>query len=80
LIEAMAFGLPIVTTRWRSLPEMLPANYPGIISVQSSGETAAVLLDLIKRESGENLREYFLNHFTIKKHLAGLAEAIRSVN
>ena len=29
LIEAMAFGLPIITnTRWRSLPEMLPPDYP----------------------------------------------------
>jgi glycosyltransferase involved in cell wall biosynthesis len=79
LIEAMAFGLPIVTTRWRSLPEMLPANYIGIISVQSPDEVAAALLDLLMRETGENLRENFLNHFTIERHLAGLAEALRSV-
>ena len=35
LIEAMAFGLPIVTTRWRSLPEMLPPDYPGLVSAAS---------------------------------------------
>jgi glycosyltransferase involved in cell wall biosynthesis len=79
LIEAMAFGLPIVTTRWRSLPEMLPANYPGIISVQSPDEVATALLDLLGRETGENLRENFLNHFTIERHLAGVAEAIHGV-
>ena len=27
LIEAMAFGLPILTTRWRSIPELFPPDY-----------------------------------------------------
>jgi glycosyltransferase involved in cell wall biosynthesis len=79
LIEAMAFGLPIVTTRWRSLPEMLPVNYLGVISVQSPDEISRALLGLLSRETGENLRENYLNHFTIERHLTGLAEAIRSV-
>jgi glycosyltransferase involved in cell wall biosynthesis len=79
LIEAMAFGLSIVTTRWRSLPEMLPANYSGIIGGQSPEETATALLDLLALDTGENLRENFLNRFTIERHLAGLAEAIHSV-
>jgi glycosyltransferase involved in cell wall biosynthesis len=79
LIEAMAFGLPIVTTRWRSLPEMLPANYPGVISVQSPDEVTAALLDLLAREAGENLRENFLNRFTIERHLNGLAEAVHGL-
>jgi glycosyltransferase involved in cell wall biosynthesis len=79
LIEAMAFGLPIVTTRWRSLPEMLPANYPGIISGQSPDEIAVALLNLLTLEIGSNLRHNFLNRFTLERHLTGLAEAIRSV-
>jgi glycosyltransferase involved in cell wall biosynthesis len=79
LIEAMAFGLPIVTTRWRSLPEMLPQNYPGIISIESPDEIAAALLDLPARGTGENLRDNFLNHYAIERHLTDLAEAIRSM-
>ena len=39
----MAFGLPIVTTRWRSLPEMLPPNYPGLVDSQSPEQIAAAL-------------------------------------
>ena len=46
LIEAMAFGLPIVTTRWRSLPEMLPLNYPGLVDSQSPEQIAAALIRL----------------------------------
>jgi glycosyltransferase involved in cell wall biosynthesis len=80
LIEAMAFGLPIVTTRWRSLPEMLPPNYPGLVSVtQSPDEIAAALLKLAAEETGENLRENFLTRFTVEQHLSKLAEAIGSV-
>jgi glycosyltransferase involved in cell wall biosynthesis len=79
LIEAMAFGLPIVTTRWRSLPEMLPANSPGLVANQSPDEIAAALLAVLMRETGENLRKNFLSQFTLEHHLADLAEAIGSV-
>jgi glycosyltransferase involved in cell wall biosynthesis len=79
LIEAMAFGLPIVTTRWRSLPEMLPENYPGLVATQSPDEIAGALLTLARQETGEQLRENFLAQFTLKLHLAKLGEAIRSV-
>jgi len=57
LIEAMAFGLPIVTTRWRSLPEMLPPNYPGLVDSQSPEQIAAALLRLMNERSGETARE-----------------------
>ena len=79
LIEAMAFGLPVVTTRWRSLPEMLPANYSGLVANQSPDEIAAALLAVLRRETGENLRENFLGRFTLEHHLADLAQAIGSL-
>ncbi|MGH7952813.1 MAG: glycosyltransferase family 4 protein [Limisphaerales bacterium] len=79
LIEAMAFGLPTVTTRWRSLPEMLPPDYPGLVSTQSPDEVADALIKLAARETGETLREHFLKHFSIEAFLEKLASAIRSV-
>lgn len=78
LIEAMAFGLPIVTTQWRSLPEMFPPNYPGLVRGQSAQEIADALFNLTTQKTGEQLRENFLKHFTLERHLASLAEAIRS--
>jgi len=47
LIEALAFGLPIVTTRWRSIPEMLPPNYPGLVDPKSPGQIAEALQRLV---------------------------------
>jgi len=79
LIEAMAFGLPIVTTRWRSLPEMLPADYPGLVDSQAIEPIACALLELAASESGERLRRLYLDRFTLERHLTSLANAIHSV-
>ena len=79
LIEAMAFGLPIVTTRWRSLPEMLPPDYPGLVADQKPEPLADALLALMAREDGRQLREHYLRRFTLEQHLTDLAAAIRSV-
>jgi glycosyltransferase involved in cell wall biosynthesis len=79
LIEAMAYGLPIITTRWRSLPEMLPLDYPGLVKDQNSGEIAAALIKILPIESGERLRQTFLGRFALEKHLASLAAALRTM-
>lgn len=79
LIEAMAFGLPVVTTRWRSLPETLPADYAGLVPIRAPDQIAAALLTLATEETGETLRRLFLQTFTIERHLSALAEAIVSV-
>jgi glycosyltransferase involved in cell wall biosynthesis len=75
LIEAMAFGLPILTTRWRSLPELFPDKYPGLVNVRSPEQVADGLLALMDSETGEGFREIFLRTYTLERHLAGLAEA-----
>jgi glycosyltransferase involved in cell wall biosynthesis len=79
LVEAMAFGLPIVTTRWRSIPEMLPPDYPGLVPDQSPEPIADALLTMMMWEGGEKLREYYLGRFTLERYLRNLAGAIRSV-
>jgi len=79
LIEAMAFGLPILTTRWRSIPELFPPDYPGLVDVRCPQQVASKLLSLPLQESGEGFRILFQEQFTLSKHLAGLADALHSV-
>ncbi len=79
LIEAMAFGLPIITTRWRSLPEMLPPDYPGLVADQDPDALARAILKLLAAKSGEQAREHFTTHFTLSGHIAALAAALLSV-
>ena len=79
LIEAMAYGLPIVTTRWRSIPEMLPENYPGLVDPKSPEQIADALRRMAANDCTGMLRELFLSRFTLEQHLTGMAAAIRSV-
>ena len=75
LIEAMAFGLPILTTRWRSLPELFPPGYAGLVKVRSPEQVAEVLLGLATSESGEGFRDIFLRTYKLETHLSRLADA-----
>jgi glycosyltransferase involved in cell wall biosynthesis len=79
LIEAMAFGLPILTTRWRSLPELFPADYAGLVDVRSPEQIANVMPALMTGEAGDGFREIFVKEYTIERHLSGLAEAFKQL-
>jgi glycosyltransferase involved in cell wall biosynthesis len=79
LLEAMAFGLPLVTTRWRSLPEMLPPDHPGLVASQDPEEIALAILRMLAEKSGEDVRKHFCEHFTLERHLTSLAAAIRGM-
>ena len=79
LIEALAFGLPILTTRWRSIPELFPAHYPGLVGVRSPEQVARGISLLMTTESGEGFRQSFLDNFTLERHLSSLAAALKQV-
>jgi glycosyltransferase involved in cell wall biosynthesis len=75
LLEAMAAGLPVVTTNWRNIPEMFPRNYIGIVEVRQPAQVANSLLRVLERDVSAELRANFLARFTIEQHLRGLAAA-----
>jgi glycosyltransferase involved in cell wall biosynthesis len=79
LMEAFAFGLPVVTTRWRAIPEMFPENYPGFVDLKTPAQIAEKLRLLCITDLSGPLRAIFLRRFTLEKHLAAMAEAMHSV-
>lgn len=78
LIEAMAHGLPVLTTRWRSLPELFPADYPGLVEVRSTEQIARALLRLIS-EDGQTLRTAYTKYFNLDSYLSGMAAAFHQI-
>lgn len=77
LLEAMAYDLPVVATRWRAIPDTLP---PEAILVEpgDADALATALLELRKSPPAAGVfRRHFLTHFTADRHLAGLAHALR---
>jgi glycosyltransferase involved in cell wall biosynthesis len=79
VIEAMACGMAVVASAWRTIPELLTINYPGLVPPRAPDRIAQAILELIPRPPAEELRQHFLAHFTVDEHLRRLAAAIRDV-
>ena len=78
LIEAMAWGLPVVTTRWRAIPEMFPAGQPGLVEPQSPDQVAGALIEVVKNVDPTIFRRNFEARFRIEAHLDRLSEVLLS--
>ncbi len=79
LVEAMAFGLSIVASRWRSIPEVMPKNYPGLVEPRNHRQIADALLRMMAMDFDIGLRKHFLENFTIERHLENLSAFIHSI-
>lgn len=79
LVEAMAWGLPIVTTRWRAIPEILPTGYPGIVEPRNVNAIAAALLRVVEQHVSPELRLRFLSRFSINRHLESMTSAFKTM-
>lgn len=80
LIEALAHDVTIVTTRWRAIPAMLPAEHVWFTEPGQPAKLADTLRDA--RDAGPaqgSLRQHFLRHFTRERHLAALTSALLSL-
>ena len=78
LIEAMAFGLPILTTHWRSLPELLPPGYECLVDICSPEQIANALIAGLTMDTAASFREIFLRQFTLEQYLTELAQAFHN--
>jgi glycosyltransferase involved in cell wall biosynthesis len=79
LVEAMAFGMPIVTTRWRSIPELLPPDYPGLVEIKAPEQIGRALVEVALRDDAADFRARYLRDFTVEAFLSRLAEAFHMV-
>ncbi|MEI8234537.1 MAG: glycosyltransferase family 4 protein [Verrucomicrobiota bacterium] len=79
LVEAAAYGLPSVATRWRAIPEIQPPDYPGFVEPKAPAQIADALERLAVADLAEPLRARFLTHFSIANHLKRLTEAFLGV-
>jgi glycosyltransferase involved in cell wall biosynthesis len=80
LLEAMACGLVIVTTRWRAIPELLPPEHPGFVSPSSPEEVAAALIRVATHDDAALLRAHFLASFSLEQHRACLEKALLNLD
>jgi len=79
IIEAMAFGLPVIATRWRGIPAMLPANYPGFVPQQAPQDIAAMMKQLFTLDLTAMLRDRFTECFTGACYVRHMRNALQGV-
>jgi glycosyltransferase involved in cell wall biosynthesis len=77
LIEAMAHGLVPVSTRWRGIPEMLPASYPGLVPVRDPAAAARALGIVARTQDHRVMRARYLGHYSLEAHLSAMSRALR---
>ena len=78
IVEAMAFGLPIVATRWRGIPEMLPAGSV-TVPVRDPAALAAALIASVTADTANQLRTRFLEVFSLDAFLRRIREEFELV-
>jgi len=76
LLEAMAFNLPIVTTRWRSIPELMPEGYPGLVEPKDPQAISDALETILRAENPPQLRFRFLSRFTEAHYIRNMQDAL----
>jgi glycosyltransferase involved in cell wall biosynthesis len=79
LIEAMACGQTIITTRWRGIPEILPPDYPGFVLPQSPETVAEALIRALTQDAAAQLRHEFVTRFTEARYLQSLREVLSGI-
>jgi glycosyltransferase involved in cell wall biosynthesis len=84
ILEAMQFRLPVVTTRWRALPELVEEGEAGfLVPPHDPGALAARLEHLanhpeVRHRLGQAGREAYLRRFTLRRHLEAMEAVFTS--
>jgi len=86
LIEAMSFQLPIVTTNWRGIPDIVGSSGGAFIVEPKQPERVAAGLSSLLKDSelrasmGRKNRAWFCDHGTIELHRERIELALLSIS
>ncbi len=79
VVEAMACGLPVVATRWRAIPELLPRGVAFLVEPKSPAGLADAFESVLREPPDvQSLRRAYLARFTVEFHVATAAAALKS--
>lgn len=85
LLEAMLHSLPIISTNWRAIPDIITDGEEGFLVPINSPIDIAKKIELLsndkdlREQMGKKGREKFLKEYTIEKHLARMEQAFKEV-
>jgi glycosyltransferase involved in cell wall biosynthesis len=77
LLEAMAFGMSIIVTNWRGMPEFVPAGYEGLVPPKSPAQIAETVIKFLTQDYDPRLRARFLENYTEDQFAAKIKAALK---
>lgn len=78
--EALAYDLPVITTRWRAVHENLPGSHVHFVPPDDPAAIAAALEEVRTAPPPHgSQRAHFLAHYTVAPHLRALEHALRAL-
>ena len=78
VIEALAHGLPVIATRWRSVPELLDGPDAILVDGQDSAAIAEAICTAAHAQVSTSGRERFLSRYSVDRHLEAIEQALIS--
>jgi len=85
VLEAMAYGKPVVGSRMGGIPELVEHNKTGMLFDAGNSDELALTLDklmaspTLRKQMGEEARKRVVAEFSLSRHNAGLLEIYQSV-
>lgn len=85
LLEAMQFELPIVSTIWRGIPDVVKDGENGFLVPIKNSHMLVEKLDLLirnkelRKEMGKKGRKLFLERYSLEKHLSEMEKVFNTV-
>jgi glycosyltransferase involved in cell wall biosynthesis len=77
IIEAMAFGLPVIGSPYGSLPELIQENVGAIVN--NYQELLSILKNPPRKYNSQEIRNYVEEHYSIEKHTEKYLEKYKQV-
>ena len=76
IIEALAYGMPVLLSRWRGLPGMVPSPLAHLAEPRDAASVAMFLPLLFDEGRFAEFRQVFLDRYSLASHCRGMREAI----
>lgn len=76
LVEAMAWGLHIITTRWRIIPELFPEGFDGLVEPQQPAQIADAIERRLLRPPEAGLRRRYEERYSPERCFGVIRQAL----
>ena len=80
IIEALAYGMPVLLSRWRGLPEMVPALLAHLTEPRDPASLARALPLLLNEGRFDEYRKCYLERYSLAAHCQRMREAFLSAD